>query len=57
VLHIDTPVSRAIRDGVTEEEILQAAVEQEMMDLATSARLLAEQGVICAEEYVRLRIS
>jgi type IV pilus assembly protein PilB len=57
VLHIDTPVSRAIRDGVTEDEILQAAVEQEMMDLATSARLLAEQGVICAEEYVRLRIS
>ena len=57
VLQINQEISSIIREGVTEDEILRAAQGQNMADLATNAIALAEQGLISAEEFVRLKIS
>jgi type IV pilus assembly protein PilB len=56
VLHIDKHISRTIRDGVTEEDIENAATSQQMETLAIKAQKMAEQGEISAAEYIRLKI-
>lgn len=55
-LKITRDISDVIRTGVTESELCDVAAEQLDDSLAVKAKKMAEQGVISANEYVRLQI-